>query len=531
MSSYTNPIIYADYSDPDVVRVGDDYYMIASSFTYLPGVPLLHSKDLVHWELINNLVQALPFEKYEKPCHGSGTWAPAIRWHKGQFIAFIPLVDEGIMVARGSDPHGSFALNMLCEAKGWIDPCPFFDDDGRAYMVFAYARSRCGIKHRLMMVEIDPDCRKLLGEPQLIFDGEQIAPTTEGPKMYKKDGWYYILMPSGGVATGWQSCLRSRSVYGPYEYKIVMHQGNAEVNGPHQGAWVSGPDGRDWFVHFQDVIELGRITHLQPMCFINGWPFIGSDLNGDGIGEPVSEWSMPVEGQPQYTIATSDDFCADKLGPQWQWQANPNPRNYSMTENPDALRLYCKRNETRENYLWYAPNVLTQIPQKKALSLVTKLSLHADQEGDMAAIGMVGQDYAYIGLVKTETGYAVRLIGGKVLDKEFDGLAEEKLLAERSLVCMADGGLMRAEGKEHETAGKTVCPEHTAPQIWLKLVLKDNKRYELGYSLDGVYYEMLETQLVLNRATWTGAKLCLWSLNQENICSNGYADYDFALIG
>ena len=212
MRTYKNPILYADYSDPDVVRVGEDYYMVSSSFTYIPGVPLLHSRDLVHWELINHCVKKLPFEKYALPCHGSGTWAPSIRYHEGTFFVFIPLVDEGILVARSKDPYGEFEWNMLCESKGWIDPCPFWDDDGRAYMVFAYAKSRSGIKHRLSLVEIDPQCRSLLTEPRLIFDGEQIAPTSEGPKMYKRNGYYYILMPSGGVETGWQSCLRSRSV-------------------------------------------------------------------------------------------------------------------------------------------------------------------------------------------------------------------------------------------------------------------------------------------------------------------------------
>lgn len=203
MNTYKNPILYADYSDPDVIRVGTDYYMVASSFTYIPGVPLLHSQDLVHWELINYCVKRLPFDKYSEVSHGSGTWAPSIRWKDGVFFVFIPLVDEGILVARSKDPYGEFQLHMLCEAKGWIDPCPFWDEDGKAYMVFAYAGSRAGIKHRLMLVEIDGDCTKLTGRPVLIFHGEQTAPTTEGPKMYKKDGWYYILMPSGGVENGW----------------------------------------------------------------------------------------------------------------------------------------------------------------------------------------------------------------------------------------------------------------------------------------------------------------------------------------
>lgn len=498
---YKNPIIYADYSDPDVIRVGEDYYMVASSFTYLPGVPLLHSKDLVHWEIINHCVPSLPFEKYDQPSHGSGTWAPSIRFHDGMFYVFVPLPDEGIFVARSADPYGEFQLNCLCQAKGWIDPCPFWDDDGKAYMVFAYARSRSGIKHRLDIVEIDAQCTKLLGEPVTVFDGEQVAPTTEGPKMYRYEGYYYILMPSGGVAVGWQSALRSKSVYGPYEYKVVMHQGNTTVNGPHQGGWVTAVDGRHWFVHFQDVIELGRIVHLQPMCFQNGWPFIGSDLNGDGIGEPVEEWSMPAEGQPCYEIATSDAFRGKKPGLQWQWQGNPQPSFYSLDEaSHKGIRLFCLRNEKRESLLWYAPNAMTQIPQAPAFTAVTRVRLNGDQDGDMASLGIIGHSYGYLGLMKTEDGGRLVLYRGEVTGKEYEGEAEETLDAVLS---------------------------YKKDTVFLRLEVFKNKTYGFSWSEDGIRYTPIGGQYPLNRATWTGAKLCLWCSNKQNLSSKGYGEYEF----
>lgn len=499
---YQNPILYADYSDPDVIRVGDDYYMVSSSFAYLPGVPLLHSKDLVHWEIINHCVPSLPFEKYNNPSHGSGTWAPAIRYHDGMFYVFIPLVDEGIFVARSADPYGEFTLNCIHEAKGWIDPCPFWDDDGRAYMVFAYARSRSGIKHKLDLVEIDPDCRKLLGEPVTVFEGEQLAPTVEGPKLYKYQGYYYIFAPAGQVAPGWQSVLRSESVTGPYEHKIVMHQGNTDINGPHQGGWVTGPDGRHWFIHFQDVIELGRIIHLQPMCFNAGWPFIGSEQNGDGIGEPVKEWSFPVEGQPEYRIAQSDDFSGEKLGLQWQWQANPRDSFYSLKGHP-GIRLFCFHNPVRENLLWYAPNAMTQIPQHQALSAVTKVRLQGEKAGDMAAIGMIGHLYSYLGLVKTEAGNALVLYSGIVTEKEFEGAAAEHFQA---------------------------SIPYEGDTVYLKLELFKNKTYCFFWSEDGIRYTAIGGSNPLCRATWTGAKLCLWSANKNNLISEGYGEYEFIHI-
>ena len=291
-------------------------------------------------------------------------------------------------------------------------------------------------------------------------------------------------------------------MYGPYEYRIVMHQGETEVNGPHQGGWVTGVDGRHWFVHFQDVIELGRITHLQPMCFNAGWPFIGEEKNGDGIGEPVAEWSLPAEGQPHYQIAESDDFAGTELGLQWQWQANPNPSNYAL-DGKTGLHLFCKANAERENLLWYAPNALTQIPQHSALFMTAKITLSACETGDMAALGMIGHKYAYAGLEKTAEGNRLVLYTGTVTNKEFEGEASE-VLAES---CVFEGDT-----------------------VYIRMELSENKTYRFQWSDDGIRYHRLGGPQPLHRATWTGAKLCLWSANKENRKSEGYGRYDFVHI-
>uniref|UniRef100_UPI0040290B67 glycoside hydrolase 43 family protein n=1 Tax=Gemmiger formicilis TaxID=745368 RepID=UPI0040290B67 len=262
--NYQNPVLPMDFSDPDAVRVGEDYYLISSSFTYLPGVPVLHSRDLVHWERIGNCVERLPFDRYAEPAHGCGTWAPSLRWHDGRFYAFIPLPDEGIFYTTATDPRGPWSeLHCVKEASGWIDPCPLWDDDGSVYMAHAFANSRCGIKHKIQLSKLNPETLEVIDDGPIVFDGTLTQPTAEGPKMYKRDGWYYIFIPAGGVEYGWQTVLRSRNVLGPYEDRIVMHQGNAKTNGPHQGAWVDDPQGNDWFLHFQDRFELGRVVHLQ----------------------------------------------------------------------------------------------------------------------------------------------------------------------------------------------------------------------------------------------------------------------------
>ena len=498
---YTNPVIYGDYSDPDPVRVGDDFYMVASSFTYFPGVPILHSKDLVHWELINYAVQSLDYEKYKVPSHGSGTWAPAIRYHNDEFFIFIPLVDEGIMVARSKDIRGEFKLNMLTHTKGWIDPCPLWDDDAKAYMVFAYAGSRAGIKNRLMLIEINTECTETIGEPVLLFNGTLIADTCEGPKIYKRNGYYYILFPTGGVKKGWQGCIRSRDIKGPYEYKSVMHQGNTSIVGAHQGGWITAPDGSDWFLHFQDVGALGRIIHLQPMRIADdGWPVIGMDRDGDGIGEPVSSWKEPVENAPQYTIPMSDEFDSDKLSLQWQWQANPDEENYSLKARKGYLRLYCMKNEKRENYAWYSPSLLTEIPQYDSFVAESSVSLNATQNGDFSGIGMLGHRYGYIGIYYEDGEYYIRAYSGTVREITYEGKAEESLIFSEKI---------------------------NTDKIYLRLELRKDHNYFLSYSEDGVEFKIIKHIFTIEAATWTGAKPFIWAANKENKESEGSADFDY----
>src|ERR1044071_10189259 len=265
--TYKNPVLHADFSDPDAVRVGDDFYMTASSFNAAPGLPVLHSKDLVNWTVVGYALRRQPpFDVFDKPQHGNGVWAPAIRHHGGEFYIYYPDPDRGIYVTKAKDAAGPWSEPLLIkEAKGWIDPCPLWDEDGRAYLVTAMAASRSGVKSVLVVSRMSEDGTRLLDDGVLVFDGHDQDPTTEGPKFYKRNGYYYIFAPAGGVPTGWQLVLRSKSVYGPYERKVVMDQGASSVNGPHQGAWVTTQTGEDWFFHFQDQEAYGRVGALRPM--------------------------------------------------------------------------------------------------------------------------------------------------------------------------------------------------------------------------------------------------------------------------
>src|SRR5215204_7688806 len=361
---YTNPIIHADYSDPDVVRVGEDFYMTASSFNTAPGLPILHSKDLVNWRLINYVfTRQKPFDVFDKPQHGGGVWAPSIRYHDGEFYIFYPDPDFGIYMTKTKNPAEAWSEPVLVKAgKGWIDPCPLWDDDGKAYLVSAFAGSRAGFKTVLIVSKMSADGTKLLDEGVMVFDGHDAHPTVEGPKFYKRNGFYYIFAPAGGVPTGWQLVLRSKNIYGPYEEKIALAQGSSPINGPHQGAWVQTQTGEDWFLHFQDKGAYGRVVHLQPMTWKNDFPVIGIDADGDGTGEPVLRYKKPNVGKtyPINTPPDSDEFNDAKPGLQWQWHANTNATWAFPFPAKGVLRMNSV--QLPENYknLWDLPNLLLQ---------------------------------------------------------------------------------------------------------------------------------------------------------------------------
>lgn len=498
---YKNPILHTDYSDPDVIAVNGEFYMIASSFTYLPGVPLLHSRDLVNWELINYCVKSIPFEGYDRPVHGSGTWAPAIRYHDGWFYVFVPLPDEGIFMTKTRDPYGEWTpLHCVKAAKGWIDPCPFWDEDGQAYMVHAFANSRCGIKHRLDICRMAEDASALLDEGVQVYDGELQNPTIEGPKLYKRNGYYYIFAPAGGVEQGWQTVLRSEHIYGPYEARIVMHQGDTAVNGPHQGGYVELEDGSSWFIHFQDRDCYGRIVHLQPMCWVADWPFIGLERNGDGIGEPVQTWRKPLclDGEEPF-INPSDEFEGSALGLRWQWQANPRQEWYRMGARESCLRLFSQRNPKRPNLLWYAPNLLTEMFVMPEFEVRVLLELGDARPGDKAGIAVIGHQYGGI-CIRRDEGYSIQVFEGTVTGKVYEGAAEEKVLYSKQI---------------------------PSPRVYLRMTFADDGSFRFGYSMNGIRYFDMSQVFQAAKSTWTGAKFALYCLNDLNKESDGYCDIDY----
>lgn len=519
--TYTNPILHADYSDPDAIRVGNDFYMTASSFNQVPGLPILHSKDLVNWRLINHVfIAQQPAHRFEKVMHGGGVWAPSIRFHKGEFYIFYPDPDEGIWMVKTKNPAQKWSEPLLLKkAKGWIDPCPFWDEDGKAYLVSALAGSRSGIKSVLIVSKMSPDGTKLLDDGVMVFDGHINHPTVEGPKLYKRNGYYYILAPAGGVGTGWQLVLRSKQIYGPYEEKIVLEKGTTTINGPHQGALVDTQKGESWFIHFQDKDAYGRIVHLQPVKWENDWPLMGVDADGNGVGEPVAKYKKPNVGKtyPIATPETSDEFNANSIGLQWQWAANKQPNfAFAAGSSYGFLRLFnVPMPETAVN-LWSVPNILAQKFPAPSFSVVTKCNFTAHTDDEQTGLIIMGIDYAYISIVKLPSGYQIRQV--KCINAE-SGSPET---INTSIPVATNQVYFKVDVKNISPQNPDYTSHNTATECQY-----GNARCTFSYSTDGVNFTTIGNDFAARKGKWIGAKVGLFATRHGKTYETGYADYDW----
>jgi beta-xylosidase len=519
--TYRNPVLYADYSDPDVIRAGDDFYLVSSSFNCVPGLPVLHSRDLVNWRIVNHVfTRQLPDSVFKTPQHGKGVWAPSIRFHDGEFYVYYGDPDFGIYMSKTANPLGRWSTPYLvAPAKGWIDPCPFWDDDGKAYLVHAFAGSRSGRKSILVIHRMNQKGTRFLDDGVLVFDGHDAHPTIEGPKLYKRNGWYYIFAPAGGVAPGWQTVLRSRNIYGPYEDRIVLHQGNTRINGPHQGAWIELANGESWFLHFQDKGAYGRIVHLQPMQWKDDWPVIGSDEDGDGTGEPVESWRKPSTGYNGELagMQESDEFNSPEAGLQWQWHANPQPEWMFLSGSEGYMRLYCnffraEEPDLHENHnlreapnfrkdpnLWEVPNLYLQKFPAPAFTATAKLDFNPRQEGDQTGLVIMGMSYAAIVLVQADGAIQYRVL--EHTDAEHGG-----------------------------TVKKTVPVDLDCREVYLRVSISDSARCRFSISTDGQEFTPAGEVFTAVPGKWIGAKVGLFALGNVRTNDTGWTDFDWFRI-
>lgn len=501
--TYTNPVIYADYSDPDVIRVGNDFYMTASSFNCAPGLPILHSKDLVNWTIISNaLEKQIPEEVFNIPQHSKGAWAPTIRYHNNEFHIYWGDPDFGVYMIKTKNIAGKWSEPLLVmPGKGIIDPCPLWDGEN-TYLVHAWAGSRAGINSVLTINTMNAEGTKVLDTGKNVFDGHGKHHTVEGPKLYKKDSYYYILAPAGGVEQGWQLALRSKNIYGPYEEKVVLEQGSTKINGPHQGAWITSPDGKSWFMHFQDQGAYGRVLHLQPMEWQDNWPVMGKDYNANGIGEPVATHLKPVNANfliqnPQ----ESDEFKDGKPGLQWQWYANTSVTWSAQIAGTDYLRLFAISKKHLPN-LWDVPNILLQKLPAPNFTTTTKVKLTTewDTPGKTAGLIMMGQSYAYTGINYHDGKYWVQQI---TCNDAING-KPERVIAEKVLA---------------------------SNEVYLQMkVSAPNALCTFSYSENGIEFTPLGESFIAQKDLWISAKIGVFSVSEGNVRMGGYADFDWFRI-
>ena len=523
-NTYQNPIIHADYSDPDVIRVGENYYLIASSFNQTPGLPILQSKDLVNWTIIGHVFkQQPPYERFNTVQPGSGVWAPSIRYHNGEFYVYYPDPDLGIYMCKTKNITGPWSEPLLIKkVKGWIDPCPFWDDNGNAYLVNGIAGSRSGIKSILILNKMSSDGTRLLDDGVMVFDGHEKHPTVEGPKMYKQNGYYYILAPAGGVGQGWQLALRSKNIDGPYEEKIVLEQGSTATNGPHQGGLVSTQTGEWWFIHFQDKDAYGRIAHLEPVKWVNDWPMIGIDNDGNGIGEPVASYKMPNVGAAHSPASPqmSDEFNDNLLGLQWQWAANPQPNFYFPAgKKYGFLRLFNVPVPDSNANFWLVPNLLTQKFPAANFTATTKLTFTPRTNDEETGLIVTGIDYAYISLKKTTQGLLVSQT--KCIDAEH-GKPEQKTES----IKVASSTIY------FKVAVRNIKPDDANFKTFNTA---ENSKYgnaacTFSYSLDGISFKQIGEPFAAKKGKWIGSNVGLFAIRKGLTYETGYADVDWFRI-
>ncbi len=459
--TFKNPILKSDYSDPDILRRGDDFYLVASDFHFV-GMQVLHSRDLVNWEIIGQVFGRLAMApRYdEMKGYSQGTWAPAFRYHDGQFYVFVCTPSEGLFMWHAKNPAGPWSETVTVKAAPkWEDPCPFWDDDGQAYLIHSSVGAGPLILHRMSR-----------DGTQLLDDGKEIYRGTvaEGPKLYKRRVYYYISLPEGGVDTGWQTVLRSKNIYGPYERRQVFPKGS-----PHQGGWVELKNGETWFISFKSTGYLGRICYLNPVRWTDDdWPVFGDN------GQPVDAWKKPDVGRtyPILHPQTSDEFKSKTLSPIWQWNHNPVPSAWSLTERPGWLRLTAQPADGLSN----ARNTLTQKLWDSAGLIDVKMDAARMKDGQRAGFAfMSGSDFGWIGIGQ-ENGIR------KILWSQGEG------------------------------------PVLKSGNVWLRGI-NSGDTGRLLYSLDGKSYMDTGKPFHLVFRFWKGARIAIFSFGPNG----GSADFDY----
>ena len=476
--TFRNPVLPADYSDLDCIRVGDEYVAIASTMQYAPGMVILRSRDLVNWTIAGHAVTDVSQIGSEMNWDhlgrfGRGIWAGAIRHHAGRYWVFFGTPDEGYFMTSATDLAGPWTpLHCLKAEPGWDDCCPFWDNDGRAWFVGTSFKD--GYKTYLWPMSADGRTLDDAGRVLINQGGGR-----EANKLYKIDGWYYHLFSESGHqnATRVVVMQRARSLQGPWEKPRQLTAPNSAECQPNQGGLVQAPNGRWWFLthHGQGDWE-GRCVSLLPVTWIDGWPIIGAT---DATGAPgTMVWSgpIPVPGQPRMMPQTSDDFSAATLGPQWEWRNQPRAGFWSLSERSGWLRLKAYPSQRRGD-LSSAGNILTQRPFRAVGNVVTvACDVGGMVDGQRAGLCRFAGSWANLGVVQ-------------------------------------QAGKRRLECRIEHTA--TQGPELSGNRLWLRTTWGLDGQCRFSYSLDGTAFTNIGGAYKLSWGGYRGDRIGLYTFTEQ----------------
>ena len=460
-----NPMLWADVPDPDVIRVGDTFYLVSTTMHLMPGAPIMKSKDLKNWETVgyifDKLTDSPKYDLQQGTAYGRGQWATSLKYHNGKFYALLAPNEQGAMgdtyIFSAEKAEGPWTI--VSRMRHFHDCSLFFDDDGRVYVIYGTGE----------LMELKPDLSDVIeGTHMRIFQREEDEKgILEGSRVIKHNGKYYLLMISHVYAPGKhrrEVCYRADDIHGPYEKQVILESEFGGFSYEAQGTIVDTQDG-DWLgIIFQDRGGVGRVLTVMPCRWINGWPMLG-----DENGKVPDEVRPLVSGQPATAIVKSDDFSDAKLGLHWQWNHNPIDEAWSLTERPGFLRLKTNR---VVNTLYLAPNTLTQRMEGPQCSGAIVMDLSKMKDGDCAGLSAFNND----------TGALVVKKKGKKLVLEMTEMTVE--LSDR------DKEVTNFEEKVIESV------DLTAQKIWLRI--DGDFRPQGGWGTDAAnfYYS-------LNGEDWT----------------------------
>ena len=503
-----NPMLWADVPDPDIIRVGDTFYLVSTTMHLMPGAPIMRSKDLKNWETVSYIFDRLTdspkYDLQEGTVYGRGQWATSLKYHNGKFYALLAPNEPGDMgktyIFSAEKAEGPWTL--VSRMRHFHDCSLFFDDDDRVYVVYGTGE----------MMELKKDLSDVIeGTHQKIFQREEDERgLLEGSRMIKHNGKYYLLMISHVYAPGRhrrEVCYRADDIHGPYEKQVILESEFGGFSYEAQGTIVDTQDG-DWYgVIFQDRGGVGRVLTLMPCRWINGWPMLG-DENGK-----VPDTMRPlVSGQPTKSIVNSDDFSDAKLGLHWQWNHNPIEEAWSLTERPGWLRL--KTNRVVPN-LFEAPNTLTQRMEGPTCSGAIVMDLSKMKDGDCAGLSAFNGDSGVLTIKKEGKRWVLSMTEQSVSLTDREKRVTDVKITEKETI------------------------ELKQKKIWLRVdgdfrPFKDNDGVKIGgdmatfyYSLDGEQWVKIGSDFKMRfdyRRFFMGTKFGIFCYATKK--NGGYVDVD-----